>query len=640
MPEARFPHLIAIGETMVVIAPTTANSLETATEFSLGAGGAESNVAIHLADLGYPAAWVSAVGDDALGRRLSRQVSERGVDTRWLTVNSDAPTGIYFKDPGNGVLYYRAGSAAARMSPASIEHIPLERAAVVHISGITAALSESCAALLDAVANRVAATDTLLSFDVNFRSGLWDVAAAAPRLLELARRADLVFVGLDEAATLWGTRTADDVRALLDAPARLIVKDGDVGATEFSPEGAVFVPATPTEVVEAVGAGDAFAAGYLAAHLSGADATDRLRAGHAQAVLALTTSGDVPDAVATAGPALPDLPDQPDLLAAKLEPSSSDTPCSSGTPSNGDSLRSELAQLSTETVDTSLNDLDLRSTPDLVATMAARDRAVPEAVAAITPAIAAAIDDIVDRMRVGGRLIYLGAGTSGRLGVLDASEVPPTFGTDRSLVIGIIAGGPTAITSAVEGAEDDEEAGARDLQAVGLRPMDVVVGLSASGRTPYVAGALSYANSVGALTIAVACNRGSRIGAVAKHPLEVVVGAEIVAGSTRLKAGTAQKLVLNMLSTLTMVRLGKTFGNVMVDLKVTNEKLRARAERTIMAVTDATGERSSAALIAADGSVKEAILAIRAGLEPGQARQLLAEHNGFLRAALDAAPDA
>ena len=631
MPEPRFPRLIAIGETMVVVAPTTAGSLETATEFSLGAGGAESNVAIHLADLGHPAAWVSAVGDDALGRRLSRQVSERGVDTRWLTVNSDAPTGIYFKDPGNGVLYYRSGSAAARMSPASIEHIPLDEASIVHISGITAALSESCTALLDAVANRVADTDTLLSFDVNFRSGLWDVATAAPRLLKLARRADLVFVGLDEAETLWGTTTPDEVRALLGTKARLIVKDGDVGATEFSPEGAVFVPATPTEVVEAVGAGDAFAAGYLAALLSGADAEDRLRAGHAQAVLALTTSGDVPDAAS-----MGNLPPSESETETETKP---ELP-SSDSPSRGDSLRSELAQLSTETVDESLSDLDLRSTTDLVAAMTAQDRAVPNAIAAITPAIAAAVDDIVDRLRVGGRLIYLGAGTSGRLGVLDASEVPPTFGTDPSLVIGIIAGGPTAITSAVEGAEDDEDAGAKDLHAVNLQPIDVVVGLSASGRTPYVAGALTYANTVGALTIAVACNGGSRIGALAKHPLEVVIGAEFIAGSTRLKAGTAQKLVLNMLSTLTMVRLGKTFGNVMVDLKVTNEKLRARAERTIMAVTDATGKRAAAALVSADGSVKEAILAIRAGLEPSESRRLLADHHGFLRAALDAATSA
>jgi N-acetylmuramic acid 6-phosphate etherase len=308
--------------------------------------------------------------------------------------------------------------------------------------------------------------------------------------------------------------------------------------------------------------------------------------------------------------------------------------------SQGSELRAELSLLSTETVDESLRDLDLRSTVDMVAAMNAQDRTVPDAVAAATPAIAAAIDDIVERMSAGGRLIYIGAGTSGRLGVLDASEVPPTFGTDPGFVVGIMAGGPTAITSAVEGAEDDEGAGARDLQAIDLQPTDVVVGLSASGRAPYVAGALGYAGSVGALTVAVACNRGSRIGALATHPIEVVVGGEFVAGSTRLKAGTAQKLVLNMISTLTMVRLGKTFGNVMVDLKVSNEKLRARAERTIISVTDATGERAAAALVDADGSVKEAILAIRAGITPSRARELLAEHGGFLRAALDAAENA
>ena len=625
MPETWFPDLIAIGETMVVIAPTSAESLETATDFSLGAGGAESNVAIHVAGLGQRAAWVSAVGNDALGRRLTRQISERNVDTRWLTVHPDAPTGVYFKDPGRGVLYYRGGSAAARMSPGSLKDIPLENASVVHISGITAALSESCGAMLDAVIERLKATDVLLSFDVNFRSGLWDVATAAPRLLELARLADIVLVGLDEAETLWGTTTAEDARALINTPARLIIKDGDVGATEFSADGAVFVPAIPTEVIEAVGAGDAFAAGYLAAHLAGANPKDRLTAGHRQAVLALTTAGDVPDAVS--------------LEAAQASKPTSNPTTGTDT-GRGSKLRDELSQLSTETVTESLRDLDLRTTADMAAAMNAQDRAVPAAIAALTPAIAAAVDDIVERMTVGGRLIYIGAGTSGRLGVLDASEVPPTFGTDPSLVIGIMAGGPTAITSAVEGAEDDVEAGVRDLRAVNLQPTDVVVGLSASGRTPYVAGALTYAASIGALTVAIACNSGSRIGALAKHPLDVVVGGEFVAGSTRLKAGTAQKLVLNMISTLTMVRLGKTFGNVMVDLKVTNEKLRARAERTIMSVTDAPSERAAAALVAADGSVKEAILAIRGSLTPTEARQLLAEHNGFLRAALDAAASA
>ncbi|MFU8947437.1 N-acetylmuramic acid 6-phosphate etherase [Mycetocola zhadangensis] len=645
MAELHVPDLIAIGETMVVIAPTTADSLEEARHFALGAGGAESNVAIHVADLGHGAAWVSAVGDDALGRRLVRQVAERGVDTRWLTVDSDAPTGVYFKDPGNGVLYYRSGSAAARMSAATLDDIPLERASIVHISGITAALSKSCNTLLDAIVERVGAADTLLSFDVNFRRGLWDAADAAPRLLELAQRADIVLVGLDEAEMLWGTATANDVRGLIAAPARLIVKDGDVGATEFSAEGTVFVPAIRTEVIDAVGAGDAFAAGYLAASLAGATTKERVEAGHRQAVLALATSGDVPEAVKPAvSPAIsteatePAPGSRPTAASNHASAASSTDATSTDATSTdrGAELRTELSRLSTETVNESLRDLDSRSTADMVTAMNAEDRSVPDAVADIAPAIAAAIDDIVERLTAGGRLIYLGAGTSGRLGVLDASEVPPTFGTDPRLVLGIMAGGPTAVTSAVEGAEDDEEAGARDLRAVNLQPSDVVVGLSASGRTPYVAGALSYANEVGALTVAIACNRESRIGALAKHPLEIVVGSEFVAGSTRLKAGTAQKLVLNMISTLTMVRLGKTFGNVMVDLKVTNEKLRARAERTIMSVTDASSERAAAALVASDGSVKEAILAVRSGLAPDNARRVLAEHSGYLRAALDA----
>jgi N-acetylmuramic acid 6-phosphate etherase len=640
MAEPRFPDLISIGETMVVIAPTTAESLETATDFSLGAGGAESNVAIHVARLGFDAGWVSAVGNDALGRRLTRQISERGVDTRWLAVHPDAPTGVYFKDPGTGVLYYRGGSAASRMSPASLEQIPLERTSVVHLSGITAALSASCGALLDAVFERLADTSVLVSFDVNFRSGLWDAAEAAPRLLELASRADVVLVGLDEAETLWGTTTPEAVRELLNAPARLVVKDGHVGATEFSGTEAVFAPAIATEVLEAIGAGDAFAGGYLAAHLAGANAEERLAAGHRQAVLALKTHGDVPDDTSLAVNTEASAENPTNSSGSRQQsPDPTGSTGSTGTPgpTGGTDLHSELSQLATETVNDELHDLDLRSTLEMANAMNEQNRTVADAVAAVTPAIAAAVDDIVKRMSAGGRLIYIGAGTSGRLGVLDASEIPPTFGTEPGSVVGIIAGGPTAITSAVEGAEDDEDAGANDLRSIDLQPTDVVVGIAASGRTPFVVGALTYANTTGALTIAVSCNAGSRIGTLATHPLDVVVGGEFVAGSTRLKAGTAQKLVLNMLSTLTMVRLGKTFGNVMVDLKVSNEKLRARAERTIMTVTDASSARAAAALDAADGSVKEAILTLRTGLAPSDARELLAEHNGFLRAALRAA---
>ncbi|WGW11507.1 sugar kinase [Saxibacter everestensis] len=286
------PRVITIGETMVLVTPATPEPLATATDFRLDAGGAESNVASHLTHLGVHAAWVSAVGDDVLGQRLRATVASRGVDTRWVTSDTEAPTGVYFKDPGSTVLYYRTGSAASRMGPASIAGIPLEDADIVHLSGITPALSSSCAALVDTVCDRVAESDTVLSFDVNHRPSLWSLGAAAPALLSLAGRADIVFVGLDEAQTLWGCDSADEVRRLLPEPDRLVVKDGDVGATEFQGDERVFVPAVPTDVVEAVGAGDAFAAGYLAAALGGAAATDRLLAGHNQARLVLQSTSD------------------------------------------------------------------------------------------------------------------------------------------------------------------------------------------------------------------------------------------------------------------------------------------------------------------------------------------------------------
>ncbi|MHA7172843.1 sugar kinase [Arthrobacter monumenti] len=286
------PRVITIGETMALVTPASAEPLATATDFHLDAGGAESNVASHLARLGVHAAWVSAVGDDALGERLRATIAGRGVDIRWVESDDDAPTGVYFKDPGNGVLYYRAGSAASRMGPASVAHVPLEDAEIVHVSGISPALSPSCAALIEAVQDRVAASDAILSFDVNHRSALWAEGAAAPALRSLARLADIVFVGLDEAETLWGCRTAGDVRALIPEPDRLVVKDGGIGATEFRGDEQVFVPAIPTEVIEAVGAGDAFAAGYLAATLEDVDASERLLAGHNQARLVLASTSD------------------------------------------------------------------------------------------------------------------------------------------------------------------------------------------------------------------------------------------------------------------------------------------------------------------------------------------------------------
>jgi 2-dehydro-3-deoxygluconokinase len=288
--------MITLGETMALITPAHAEPLRVAREVRLLIGGAESNVAMHAAQLGVPTAWVSALGDDALGVRVRDEVAGRGVDTRWVTMDPDAPTGVYFKDPGHGVLYYRRGSAAARMSPASVAGVPLEDAEVVHLSGITPALSASCAALIETVIDRVAAGPGTLAFDVNHRAALWAPGAAASALLPLARRADLVFVGLDEAECLWHTATADDVRALLPEPTTLVVKDGDVGATEYrraaGADHRTFAPAIPTEVVEAVGAGDAFAAGYLAALLQGADAAARLQGGHQRAHLVLQSTSD------------------------------------------------------------------------------------------------------------------------------------------------------------------------------------------------------------------------------------------------------------------------------------------------------------------------------------------------------------
>ena len=292
MPPPLLPDIVAIGETMVLIAPALAEPLEEAVDFHLDPGGAEANVASHLAALGRRAAWAGRVGDDALGRRLVRQLGSRGVDTRWVGIDADAPTGVYFKDPGRGVRYYRAGSAASRMDPSLLDDLPLDTARVVHLSGITPALSASCDALAEAVVDRV--SSALVSFDVNHRPSLWSADAAPERLRSLAARSDLVFVGLDEAMALWGTDTAADVRALLPQPRLLVVKDAAALATEFSDSGVAEVPAFEVDVVEPVGAGDAFAAGYLDALLAGSTPAERLAAGHARAVTVLSDTADFP----------------------------------------------------------------------------------------------------------------------------------------------------------------------------------------------------------------------------------------------------------------------------------------------------------------------------------------------------------
>jgi N-acetylmuramic acid 6-phosphate etherase len=297
-------------------------------------------------------------------------------------------------------------------------------------------------------------------------------------------------------------------------------------------------------------------------------------------------------------------------------------------------LLSQLQSLTTEAFRPELADIDRLPTVEIARLMNGEDSAVPAAVARQLPAVAAAIDAVAERMARGGRLIYAGAGTAGRLGVLDASECPPTFNTAPGQVVGLIAGGPQAMVTSVEGAEDSRELAEADLAGLALTADDTVVGVSASGRTPYALAAVEYARSRGALTVGLACNAGSALAAAAEHGIEVVVGPELLTGSTRLKAGTAQKLVLNMLSTITMIRLGKTYGNLMVDVRASNEKLRARSRRIVSLATGAGDDEIERALAATDGEVKDAILVLLAGVDGPTAARLLEESGGHLRAAL------
>ncbi|MGW2018580.1 N-acetylmuramic acid 6-phosphate etherase [Streptomyces sp. NPDC001927] len=297
-------------------------------------------------------------------------------------------------------------------------------------------------------------------------------------------------------------------------------------------------------------------------------------------------------------------------------------------------LRAQLATLATEAFRPELAEIDQLPTLEIARTMNAEDQTVPAAVAERLPLIAAAIDATAARMARGGRLIYAGAGTAGRLGVLDASECPPTFNTDPTEVVGLIAGGPSAMVKAVEGAEDSRELAAADLDELGLTPNDTVVGISASGRTPYAIGAVEHARAAGALTIGLSCNADSGLAAAAEHGIEIVTGPELLTGSTRLKAGTAQKLVLNMISTITMIRLGKTYGNLMVDVRASNDKLQARSRRIVSLATGAPDEQIESALAEADGEVKTAILMILADIDAKTADQRLRDSKGHLRAAL------
>lgn len=290
----------------------------------------------------------------------------------------------------------------------------------------------------------------------------------------------------------------------------------------------------------------------------------------------------------------------------------------------------DLKSLTTETRNQRTMNLDQLDTLEILKIMNEEDQKVPLAIREALPAINEVVKKIIKSFEVGGRLIYIGAGTSGRLGVLDAAECVPTFGTEPEMVQGLIAGGEEAMTVAVEGAEDSASLAAEDLKNIQLNEKDIVVGIAASGRTPYVVGGLDYARSVGADAASVACNHGAIISQHADVAIEVEVGPEILTGSTRLKSGTAQKLILNMLSTVSMIGIGKVYKNLMVDVRPTNEKLVERSKRIIMEATDCSYETAEKIFIAADENVKLAIVMILTGADKQEASQKLVDAKGFI----------
>ncbi|MDG2961333.1 N-acetylmuramic acid 6-phosphate etherase [Bisgaard Taxon 10/6] len=297
-------------------------------------------------------------------------------------------------------------------------------------------------------------------------------------------------------------------------------------------------------------------------------------------------------------------------------------------------LLQSLAQMVTEQRNADSMDIDRLNALEIVKIINREDQRVPLAVERCLPQIAQAVEKIVAAFRQGGRLIYIGAGTSGRLGVLDASECPPTYGVSPDMVVGIIAGGEQALRRPIEGAEDNPHQGQADLEKIRFSAKDVLVGIAASGRTPYVIGALNYAKSLNAVTIAVASNPGSAMAKIADIAIETVVGQEVLTGSSRMKSGTAQKLVLNMLTTASMILMGKCYQNLMVDVQASNEKLRARALRIVMQATECSEETAQQTLQRADNNAKLAIMMILSGLEKAAAVQLLNRHQGKLRQAL------
>lgn len=294
----------------------------------------------------------------------------------------------------------------------------------------------------------------------------------------------------------------------------------------------------------------------------------------------------------------------------------------------------DLAKLDTEKQNEHTMNLDLMGIKEALTVMNNEDKKVALAIEEVIPEIEQAVETIIQQFNKGGRLIYTGAGTSGRLGVLDASECPPTFGAPKEQVVGLIAGGEKAFTEAIEGAEDSVEMGKQDLVDIQLNANDVVVGLAASGRTPYVVGALTYANEINVPTVAIACTKQSEIGRVADIAIEATPGPEVLTGSTRLKAGSTQKMILNMLSTISMVGIGKVYKNLMVDVQPTNEKLVARAKNIVMKATDVDEHVAAQKLEESGGEVKVAILMILLDVDQQTAVKKLEESKGHIRKAL------
>lgn len=296
----------------------------------------------------------------------------------------------------------------------------------------------------------------------------------------------------------------------------------------------------------------------------------------------------------------------------------------------------DLTKLVTEERNPDTMDLDIMTPRELVSVMNEEDHKVADAVAGVLDEVAQAIEWGIGSVRQGGRIIYFGAGTSGRLGVLDAVECPPTFGVSPNVVVGLMAGGEKAFVRAQEGAEDSRTLCAEELDAIGLVPKDLAIGIAASGRTPYVIGGLEHAHALGCRTVAIACNKHSEVGKAADLAIEPCAGPEVLTGSTRLKAGTAQKMVLNMISTGVMVGVGKAYSNLMVDVQQTNQKLEVRAQNIVIEATGCTRDEAISALAAADGSAKVAIVEVLGGCTAEEARRLLEKADGKVRRALGA----